>query len=248
MDYMARVIEDIETHDVEAIQECFRNGVSPNAIFRGEALLHELVSEYGRGPSFKLCVRAFVDHGLKYNNRPLLAVLLDDAHSLRKLIQAEPTIVSQRFTVRCAYTPLTGASLLHFCAEFNHVDCAIVLIENGADINQTADLDELGFGGQSPVFHTVNQNQNRSQEMMDLLLHLGADLSLTVKGIVWGKGYPWETVIPYVNTISYSMMGLLPQMHREEVTIARTVQRLIELRFGVLYELKNVPNEYLKHS
>lgn len=245
-DYATRIIEDIETHNAEAIAECFQNGVSPNAIFRYEPLLHELTSEYGRGPSFKQCVRAFVDHGLQYENAPLLAVLLDDADTLNKLIQVTPSLVSDRITLRCAYTPLTEATLLHVCAEFNHVDSANVLISGGADINALAGVDEHGFGGQSPIFHTVNQNQNRSQEMMDLLLARGADLSITVKGIVWGQSYPWETLIPSVNPTSYAIMGLLPQMHRDEATISQIVQKLMKHRYGVCYKLKNVPNAYLQ--
>lgn len=63
MDHMIRIIEDIEPYDMEAIEECFRNGVSPNTVFRNEPLLHEPVSEYGRGPSFKQSVKIFVDHG-----------------------------------------------------------------------------------------------------------------------------------------------------------------------------------------
>lgn len=246
MNYNQKIIEDIETHDVEAIEECFRNGVSPNTIFRDEPLLHELTSEYKRGPSFKRCVRAFVEYGLVYDNPPLLAVLLDDSDALDKLTQATPTLISQRFTLRCAYTPLTDATLLHVCAEFNHVECAKVLIAGGADVNVAAGVDPAGFGGQSPIFHTVNQNQNRSEAMLDLLLGLGADLSITVTGLVWGQSYPWETLIPSVNPISYAMMGLLPQMHREEVAISQIVQKLMSHRYGVGYELKNVPNAYLK--
>lgn len=246
MDYMTRVIEDIETHNLEGLRECFQNGVSPNATFRGQPLLHELVSEYARGPSFKQCVQVFVDHGLIYDSKPLLTVFLDDAESLRKLIEAQPDLVSRRFAVRCAYTPLSDASLLHICAEFNHVRCARVLISSGAEIDALAGVDDLGFGGQSPIFHTVNQNHNQSQEMLDLLLEHGADLSIAVRGLVWGQSYPWETLIPAVNPISYAMMGLLPQMHRDEETIARTVQQLMQHRFGIDYHLMNIPNAYLK--
>ncbi len=244
-DYNARIIEDIETHNVDAIRECFQNGVDPNAFFRGEPLLHELTSEYGRGPAFRQCVQAFVDHGLRYENAPLLAVLLDDADTLVELIKSTPSLVSQRHTLRCAYTPLTKTTLLHVCAEFNHVDCARLLIAKGAEINATAGVDESGFGGQSPIFHTVNQNQNQSQEMLDLLLSCDADLATTVHGIVWGETYPWETLIPSVNPISYAMMGLLPQMHRDETTISKVVQKLMKHRYSVDYDLKNVPNAYL---
>src|SRR5690606_3742587 len=109
-----------------------------------------------------------------------------------------------------AFTPLYQATLLHICAEFNHVACAEVLVKRGADINAIAGSDEFGFGGQTPIFHTVNQNTNFGDEMMQFLLQRKADLQHTVRGLVWGKGYEWETLIPAVNPISYAMMGLLP--------------------------------------
>jgi hypothetical protein len=39
-----------------------------------------------------------------------------------------------------------------------------VLLENGADVNARAGLDEHEFGGLTPIFHTVNQNNNQSLE------------------------------------------------------------------------------------
>lgn len=80
---------------------------------------------------------------------------------------------------------------------------------------------------------------------MDFLLAQGADLSSTGKSLIWGKGYEWETLIPAVNPISYAMMGLLPQMHRNEVTISKTVSTLLKHGFGIDYVSKNVPNKYL---
>ncbi len=245
MDYVERIITDIETHDVEAIIECFQNGVSPNSLFRGEPLLHELISEYGRGSSFKSCVQAFVDYGLVYPQPAVLAVLLDDAVTLQSLISAEPGLVSRRFDLRCAYTPLMQSTLLHICAEFNHVNCARVLVQLGAAINAMAGCDQDGCGGQTPIFHTVNQNQNRSLEMLDFLLENKADLGHSVQALVWGQGYPWETLIPAVNPISYAMMGLLPQMHRDPATIAMVVQRLLQVQFGKHIPIRNVPNAYL---
>ena len=47
-------------------------------------------------------------------------------------------------------------------------------------------------------------------------------------GDIWGNGYEWETGIPVVNPISYSMMGSLPQMHRNELTISKTVSLLMK--------------------
>lgn len=119
-------------------------------------------------------------------------------------------------------------TLLHICAEFNHLSCSKVLVDNGADINAKAGMDEYGFGGQTPVFHTVNQNSNNSIDMLDYLLSKSVDLKLTIPGLIWGKGYDWETLIPAVNPVSYAMMGLLPQMHRSEISISNVVSKLLK--------------------
>ena len=142
--------------------------------------------------------------------------------------------------------PLYEASLLHICAEFNHVSCAKILVRYGADINAKAGIDKDGFGGQTPIFHTVNQNQNQSADMLNYLLSQSANLDITVKGLVWGKGYEWETLIPAVNPVSYAMMGLLPQMHRNEIVISKTVSLLLKAAYGIDYSFPNVPCAYLK--
>ena len=245
MNWLDKIIGDIECHDVGGIKQCFENGVSPNDHFRNEPLIYELTSEYGRGPRFKDCVKAFIDHGLKFADKALLSVLADDAPQLRQLIIDDKQLVTKKYTLRCAYTPLYQATLLHICAEFNHVACAEVLFKHGADVNAAAGFDEFRFGGQTPIFHTVNQNSNASAEMMELLLDKNADLKITLPGLIWGKGYEWETLLPSVNPISYAMMGLLPQMHRSEKTISQTVSVLLKHAYGINYTPPNVPNKYL---
>jgi hypothetical protein len=245
MDYFQEIIGEIELHSVEGIRKCFSAGVNPNDHFRGEPLLYELTSEYTRTPRFKDCVKAFVDYGLDFEDKILLSVLLDDAQLLSSLISGDTEACRRKYTLRCAYTPLYKASLLHICAEFNHLSCAKVLMEYGADINAKAGVDENGFGGQTPIFHTVNQNNNNSIDVLNYLLAEGADLKLTVSGLIWGKGYDWETLIPAVNPISYAMMGLIPQMHRNEITISTVVSMLLKSAYGIDYVPQNVPCKYL---
>ncbi|MBL7741636.1 MAG: hypothetical protein JNK14_20625 [Chitinophagaceae bacterium] len=246
MDWLAKIVEDIELHSVEGIKECFAQGVSPNALFRSEPLIYELTSEYTRTPRFKDCTKAFVDHGLEFDDKLLLSVLLDDAGTLEQQLATDPRAVSKKITLRCAYTPLYEATLLHVCAEFNHTSCAEVLVKHGADINAKAGKDENGFGGQTPIFHTVNQNSDNSADMMNFILSQNADITVTVPGLIWGKGYDWETLIPSVNPVSYAMMGLLPQMHRNEMTISKVVTTLLKHVYAIDYTPKNVPNAYLK--
>jgi hypothetical protein len=246
MDYLEKLIGDIEVHSVTGIKECFENGISPNDLFRDEPLIYELTSEYARTPRFKECVKVFIDHGLVFYDQALLAVLSDDAGMLETQLINDKTLVNARYYLRCAYTPLFEVTLLHICAEFNLTACAKILVKYGCDINARAGLDEYGFGGQTPIFHTVNQNSDNSAEMMDYLLSLSADLRLTITGLVWGKGYEWETLIPSVNPISYAMMGLLPQMHRSELVISKVVSKLLQTGYGIRYSFPNVPCKYLR--
>ena len=246
MDYLQKLVIAIETHSVEDIRNCFEHGVRPNDSYKNQPLIYELASEFTRSPRFKDCIRTFLDYGLVFDDKLLLAVLLDDAVALDSLLKTDKNTLDWKYTFRVAYTPMDEASLLHICAEFNHVRCAEVLMKHGADVNAKAGYDEHGFGGQTPIFHTVNQNSNASWDMLNFLLDHGADLQYTVKGLIWGRGYEWESFIPAVNPISYAMMGLLPQMHRDEKVIAKVVSVLIKKAYGIDYEPGNVPNAYLR--
>lgn len=245
MDYLDKIIRDIEEHSIGGIKECFENGINPNDYFKNEPLIYELTSEYMRSPRFKDCVRVFVDYGLMFYDKILLSVLLNDALSLEQQLRNNPEAINKRYTLRCAFTPLHKATLLHICAEFNHVSCAKILVNYGVDIDAEAGTDANGFGGQTPIFHTVNQILNQSADMLDFLISQSADLQITVKGLIWGKGYDWETFIPAVNPISYAMMGSLPQMHRNATIISGVVSKLLKAAYGIDYAPSNVPNKYL---
>ncbi|QQS28704.1 MAG: ankyrin repeat domain-containing protein [Sphingobacteriales bacterium] len=245
MNYPQRIITDIEIHSVEGIKECFENGVSPNDIYKGKPLIYELLSGYLRSPNFQACVRTFVEYGLEFSDKMLLAVLLNDAVELDFRIKQNPEAVFNNYTFDAAFTPIYKASLLHICTEFNHLNCAKVLVENGLDVNIKAGIDEYGFGGQAPVFHTVNQHNNECLSTLEFLISQNVDLNYTIKGLIWGKAYPWETFIPAINPISYAMMGLLPQFQRKENDIYQVVQLMMRSAFDIDYKPENIPNKYL---
>jgi len=243
-----QILYDIEVHSADGIARYFEQGGNPNELLAdGTPLFKTMVEMYTRTPRFKDCVKAFIDAGLEFEDKALLAVFIDDARQLEKLMGTNSGITSKTYSFyNNTYTPLTGGTLLHFCAEYNSIDCARVLVKHGADVNAKAAFDEYGFGGHTPIFHTVNQNMNNSADMLHFLLQTKADLNYTVKGLVWGMGYQWETFIPAVNPISYAIMGLLPQMHRRQETVAEVVSLLVKHAYGVDYTPGNVPNAYLK--
>ena len=51
----------------------------------------------------------------------LLVVLLDDAELLGVELRKDPSLLHHRVDVRCAFTPLLGATLLHVAAEFSAI-------------------------------------------------------------------------------------------------------------------------------
>ncbi|MDF7818678.1 ankyrin repeat domain-containing protein [Runella sp. MFBS21] len=245
MDYLQKIITNFELHSVEGIRDCFKNGINPNAIINGKPLVYELINMYTRGPLFKSCIQAFVDNGLDFEDKILLSVLLDNDFLLDKQLAVDKSALTKRYSFNCTFTPLFEVSLLHICAEYNHLSCAKVLVKHGADINSKAGFDENGFGGHTPIFHTVNQDSNKSLDILKFLISKQADLTITVKGLIWGKGYEWETFVPSVNPISYAMMGLLRQFQRSEKDIYEVVSLLIKANYGIHYFPTNIPNKYL---
>jgi hypothetical protein len=117
-----QMLYHIEVHDITGIQIYFEEGGDPNEVHGGVPLFTTMVEMYTRSPRFKECVKTFVDAGLQFDDPALLSVLMDDAEKLMRIIQDRPAVVSNTYTrFNNAYTPLSGGSLLHFCAEYNAV-------------------------------------------------------------------------------------------------------------------------------
>ncbi|SMP32579.1 ankyrin repeat domain-containing protein [Chryseobacterium profundimaris] len=247
MDYLKKIITDFELHSVEGIRACFENGVNPNEIINGKPLIFELINMYSRGPSFKNCIQVFIDYGVEFDDKILLSVLADNHSDLDSQLTTNTSALHKKYTLNCTFTPLVEATLFHICAEYNHLKSAEVLLKHGANINAKAGVDENGFGGHTPIFHTVNQDANKSLDVLKLLLANDADLNINVKGLIWGKGYDWETFIPDVNPLSYSMMGLLRQFQRTEQQIYEVVSLLLKAKYDLDYFPANVPNTYLNN-
>jgi len=245
MDYLQKIITDFELHSVDGIRDCFKNGVNPNEKVNGKPLIYSFINMYTRGPLFKSCIQVFVDYGLDFDDKVLLSVFLDNATLLDAQLADDKNAITKKYSFDCTFTPLYEVSLLHICAEYNQLACAKILLKHGADINSKAGVDEYGFGGHTPIFHTVNQDANKSLDVLKFLISNQADTTITVKGLIWGKGYEWETFIPSVNPISYSMMGLLRQFQRTEKQIYEVVSLLLKAGYKIDYFPTNVPNKYL---
>src|ERR1700712_5413009 len=130
------MLYDTELHSVEGIRRYFDQGGDPTEINDGIPLFTMMMEMYTRTPRFKDCVRVFIDKGLVFTDEALLSVLTDDSEKLEKQLQTDQTIINKTyFLFNNAYTPLSGGTLLHFCAEHNSTDCAKILVSCGADVN-----------------------------------------------------------------------------------------------------------------
>jgi hypothetical protein len=236
-----------EIHSTEKIQEALAAGIDANAFLNGKTPLLLLVEMYFRSPKFSDCVRCLVQAGAHCSDPGLLAVLLDDPDLLRAELRRNPALIHQRVDIRCAFTPLLGASLLHVAAEFGLVRVAAALLEAGADMEARAAADDYGFNRHTPIFHAVCQHRNHSQPVLRLLLEHGAKADTRLEGITWGKDFDWETTIFDATPISYAQAGLLPQFQRDERDVYENIRLLAQASGRALPETLNVPNKYL-HS
>ncbi len=234
-----------ELHSVEQMSAQLDAGLDARAPLRGKAPVHWLTEMYTRSDRFPACVRLLLDRGAELGDPALAPVLLNDAEALRSAIRADATLLRHRSSLVSAFTPLAGASLLHVAAEYGHLAAARVLLELGAEVDARAALDKDGLCGHTPLFHTVNSHDNRSAPILELLLGAGARPNTRLEGLVWGRGFEWETTLFDVTPVSYAQAGLLPQMHRAERQVYDNVRRLLVASGRKVPRLPNVPNRYL---
>lgn len=235
----------IELHSVEEIRQILDDGFDVRTRIDGRSLVTHLTEMYFRSDQFPGCLRLLLDRGAELDDPRIAPVLLNDADGLSKALRDDPSLVRHRASMVSAFSPLIGASLLHVAAEFGNLQAARVLLENGADVNAIADVDEHGLNGHTPLFHTVNSIANRSAPLMQLLLDAGARVDVRLPGIVWGKGMEWETTLFDVTPISYAQSGLLPQVHRKERDVYENIRALLSAAGRNVPPLANVPNRYL---
>ena len=240
------LLEGFELHSPEKIRAAIAAGADAKAPIQGKKPIEALIEMYLRSRRFAECVRVMLDAGATLDDPLLEAILLDDDARLRKLLQQEPQSRGKDFHLECAYTSLHGVLPLHVCAEYGSVQCARALLDAGADVNARAEFDGEGLGGQTAVFHTVNSNFNYCRPVMELLVDAGADLGLQLKGLVWGKGFEWETRIFEVTAISYAQCGLYFQFHRSEQNVYGNIAYLWRKKYGSEMKVSNVPNKYLQ--
>ncbi len=234
-----------EVHSPEKIRAVLKAGQSPIEPIKGKTPMDCLIEMYLRSPRFRDCVRVMLEAGAIIEDPVLKAILLDDVVTLRHLMKKRGFRAERKFDLDCTFTPLRGVTALHVCAEYNSLKCAAALVEAAANVNARAATDADGFGGHTPTFHTVNSHNNYSRPMMELFAKLGAKLDVRLKGLVWGSGFAWETVLFDVTLLSYTQCGLHKQFQRAEADIYSNLTYLYRKLTGTKAPVRNVPNRYL---
>jgi ankyrin repeat protein len=237
-----------ETHSTETIQAALNAGADVNGLIGGRTPFTWLLEMYMRSPKFSDCVRCLIQAGAQCPDAGLLAVLLDDEKMIEAQLRADPSLLQRTVNIRSAFTPLYGAALLHVAAEYGLARAAAVLLKAGANPEAKAAVDDDGFNGHTPIFHTVCQRVNHSQPVLRLLLAHGAKPDVRVAGITWGKTFEWATTIFDATPMSYAQAGLLPQFGRAERDVYENITLLAQASGRALPKELNVPNRYLQPS
>lgn len=235
-----------ELHSVSRLRGVLDAGFDARTPVRGASAVTALVEMYHRSNDFPACLAMLLAAGGTLDDPLIAPVLLNDPDALRAALASTPALVHHRTSLRCAFTPLEGATLLHLAAEYGHLAVAEVLLAHGADVEARAATDGDGLNGHTPLFHTVNANANRSAPLMHLLLAHGARTDVLLRGITWGRGFPWATTCFDVTPISYAQLGALPQFQRDETELAANVQALLAAAGRPVPADLNVPNRYLR--
>jgi ankyrin repeat protein len=235
-----------EVHSPDRLRAVLDAGFDVQAPIDGVRPVSILLEMYFRSDQFPACLALLLAAGAVLEDPRLVPVLLNDPTLLRAALVDDPTLVHHRTSLRCAFTPLRGATLLHVAAEYGHLAAARVLLEHGAEVDARAAVDGDGLNGHTPLFHTVNANANRSAPVMELLLAHGARTDVLVPGITWGAGFPWATTCFDVTPLSYAQCGNLPQFQRAETEIAANVRALLAAAGRPIPLDLNVPNQYLR--
>jgi hypothetical protein len=141
----------------------------------------------------------FVQYGVTLPDTPVMALHRGRIDLLEEHLRRDPQLLQRTFTHEEIYppelgchdevlatqgTPLAGTTLLHLCVDYDEIEIARWLLEQGMDPNARATVNSDGFGGHTALFGTVVSQPNfwmnythQPQEapFTELLLDHGAD-------------------------------------------------------------------------
>jgi hypothetical protein len=114
-------------------------------------------------------------HGLDLPDTPAMAVHRGRIDLLEAHLHLDSDLLRRTFTHKEIYppelgchdqilathgTPLDGATLLHMCVDYDEIEIARWLLEQGMNVDARAAVDADGFGGHTALFATVVSQPN----------------------------------------------------------------------------------------
>jgi hypothetical protein len=181
---------------------------------RGDRLapLALVLETYGRNPAGKHAIlESLARRGYELPDTPIMAFHRGDVARLREHLRRDPTLPARRFPLReiypaelgCAnderwgmhWTPIAGTTLLHLAIDFEEREIFNWLLAQGADVDARADVDAEGFGGHTPLFHTVVCHPGGDARFAQTLLERGASTDVRVdlrKFLDWCEDPRWH--------------------------------------------------------
>jgi Ankyrin repeat len=152
--------------------------------------LNMLICTYTRDAMGKnACLEVLADAGFALPDTPAMAFHRGRIDLLEAHLDRDPSLLEHRFDEREIFpadlgckpgdglhvTPVAGGTLLHLAIEYDDLDVARWLVSRGADANARAAIDADGFGGHTPLFHTVVTLAGPNDSNARMLLERGAD-------------------------------------------------------------------------
>ena len=238
-----------ESHSVGEIRAILDAGFDLNAPIKGKSVVNSLIEMYTRSDAFPDCLRLLLERGAVLDDPRIAPVLLNDARWPRGRAPGRPVVDSPPHVDDLDVHAVDGRVAPPCRGRVRTCEGGARAARHaGAKVDARASLDEYGLNGHTPLFHTVNSNDNRAAPILELLLDAGADPGVRLAGITWGKGFEWETTCFDVTPISYAQLGLLPQMHRSDRDVYVNIKRLLDASGRKVPPLDNVPNRYLNRK
>lgn len=129
-----------------------------------------------RNPSARhQILELYVQHGFELPDTPMMALHRGRIDLLESHLRRDPALLRRTFAYEEIFppelgcqqpapgsydeglprTPLAGATLLHVCVEFDELDSARWLLEQGMDADARAAVDAQAFGGHTALFGAV---------------------------------------------------------------------------------------------
>jgi len=156
-----------------------------------------LLQTYCRYPEGKhRCLELAARQGIEMPDTPVMAMHRGRIDLLQEHLRRDPRFVGRTFSHEEIYppqlgcsedhslglhgTPLAGTTLLHLSIDFDELEIGRWLVDHGADVNATAEVDADGFGGHTPLFNCVVSQaylcgRQRDAAFARILLDQGAD-------------------------------------------------------------------------